>query len=76
MLRSKKPLRMTLPEPAAVEALAYQLYLERGAQPGHDVDDWLEAERRLTAEVAAEGVAARQRARRPAPADALTASRR
>ena len=23
---------------------AYQLYEERGRQPGHDVDDWLEAE--------------------------------
>jgi len=23
---------------------AYQLYEERGRQPGHDMDDWLEAE--------------------------------
>jgi hypothetical protein len=26
---------------------AYQIYLERGEQPGSDVDDWLEAERQL-----------------------------
>jgi len=26
---------------------AYELWLARGATPGHDVDDWLEAEREL-----------------------------
>jgi len=31
----------------AVAALAHQLYMERGGTHGHDVDDWLEAERRL-----------------------------
>lgn len=30
---------------------AYELYLARGATPGHALDDWLEAERQLTAEV-------------------------
>jgi len=30
-----------------VAALAHQLYMERGGTHGHDVDDWLEAERRL-----------------------------
>ena len=28
---------------------AYELYLERGAQPGHELEDWLRAERELTA---------------------------
>ena len=23
---------------------AYEIYLERGAQPGHDLEDWLQAE--------------------------------
>jgi hypothetical protein len=23
---------------------AYEIYLERGEQPGHDLDDWLQAE--------------------------------
>lgn len=26
---------------------AYELYVERGAEHGHDVDDWLQAEREL-----------------------------
>jgi len=26
---------------------AYQLFEERGRQPGHDVDDWLQAEREI-----------------------------
>jgi hypothetical protein len=30
-----------------IAARAYQLYLERGRQPGHDVDDWLQAEYEL-----------------------------
>lgn len=30
---------------------AYELYLARGTTPGHALDDWLEAERQLAAEV-------------------------
>jgi hypothetical protein len=26
---------------------AYEIYLQRGAQPGSELDDWLEAEREL-----------------------------
>jgi hypothetical protein len=26
---------------------AYQLYLERGQEPGHELDDWLQAEREI-----------------------------
>ncbi len=26
---------------------AYELYLERGEEPGHDLQDWLQAEREL-----------------------------
>jgi hypothetical protein len=29
---------------------AYEIYLERGAQSGLELDDWLQAERELTAE--------------------------
>ena len=32
----------------AVADLAYQLFLQRGAQHGHDVDDWMAAERLLS----------------------------
>jgi hypothetical protein len=31
----------------AIAARAYQIYLERGRQDGHDVDDWLQAEYEL-----------------------------
>ena len=30
---------------------AYEIYMERGAQPGHDLDDWLQAERELEPKV-------------------------
>lgn len=30
-----------------VAALAYVLYEQRGREDGHDLDDWLEAERRI-----------------------------
>jgi hypothetical protein len=30
-----------------VRRRAYEIYLERGEQPGHDLDDWLQAEREL-----------------------------
>jgi hypothetical protein len=26
---------------------AYEIYLQRGEQPGHELDDWLQAEREL-----------------------------
>jgi hypothetical protein len=30
-----------------VRSRAYEIYLERGGQPGYDLDDWLQAEREL-----------------------------
>jgi Protein of unknown function (DUF2934) len=33
---------------------AYQLYEERGKQPGHDVDDWLRAEHEIEERLSAE----------------------
>lgn len=32
-----------------IERRAYELYLERGGADGHDVDDWVQAERELRA---------------------------
>ena len=29
---------------------AYEIYLERGGDPGHDLEHWLQAERELTAD--------------------------
>jgi hypothetical protein len=56
--RIRKPERPVHPE-AIVPALsneeiarrAYEIYLARGAQPGHDLEDWLEAEKELLDEV-------------------------
>jgi hypothetical protein len=36
-----------MPTREEIMARAYQLYLERGRQDGHDVDDWLQAEYEL-----------------------------
>lgn len=30
---------------------AYKIYVEHGAQPGHDLEDWLQAERELEPKV-------------------------
>ena len=30
-----------------IERRAYEIYLERGEQPGRDLEDWLQAEREL-----------------------------
>jgi hypothetical protein len=36
------------PTPEEVALEAYRLYMGRGASAGQDLDDWLEAERRLS----------------------------
>ena len=44
--------RDRLPRAASEQEIrgrAYEIYLERGAQPGHELEDWLRAERELTA---------------------------
>jgi DUF2934 family protein len=47
--RSSKPLprRSAQTTDSDVASRAYDLYLERGCEHGHDVDDWLQAEREL-----------------------------
>jgi NADPH:quinone reductase-like Zn-dependent oxidoreductase len=42
-------LRVASPE-HEIRGRAYELYLARGAQPGHELEDWLQAERELMAE--------------------------
>jgi len=36
----------------AIARRAYELYLQRGSVPGHELDDWLEAEAELSSEAA------------------------
>ena len=31
-----------------IRGRAYELYVERGGEPGRDIEDWLQAERELT----------------------------
>jgi len=57
-MAKRKPERPLNPE-AVVPALsgeeigrrAYEIYLARGAQPGHDLEDWLQAEKELLDEI-------------------------
>jgi hypothetical protein len=44
-----KPEQPTITE-NDIRLRAYELYLERGAIPGNEVDDWLQAERELQAD--------------------------
>jgi len=37
------------PSEQQIASRAHQIFLERGATPGLDLDDWLQAERELTA---------------------------
>lgn len=46
--RHKEPSRSQCnPDPQEIERRAYQLYLARGGYHGHDLEDWLQAERDL-----------------------------
>lgn len=38
------------PPEEAIRKRAYEVFLGRGGAPGHEVDDWLQAERELRAE--------------------------
>lgn len=40
--------RLLRPKHGDIAVAAYHLYLERGAEEGHDLDDWLRAETLLT----------------------------
>jgi hypothetical protein len=39
------------PDPKEIERRAYELYQERGGNPGGDREDWLRAERELKKDV-------------------------
>jgi hypothetical protein len=39
-------------DPDAIARRAYELYLSRGSEPGHEMEDWLQAEAQLKAESA------------------------
>ncbi|HVV52812.1 MAG TPA: DUF2934 domain-containing protein [Polyangia bacterium] len=58
---------------------AYELYLQRGSVPGHEKDDWLQAEAELAADAAERETATREVAApapsRRSPADTVAGRR-
>lgn len=40
-----------VPSEQDIAARAYEIFLSHGASDGHDLDDWLQAERELGAEI-------------------------
>jgi len=40
-------MKIQYPTRDQIRARAYRIYLQRGCQPGHDLDDWLQAEYEL-----------------------------
>jgi hypothetical protein len=45
--RVKEPSSETLPLEERIRRRAYELYVQRGNQPGSDLDDWLQAEEEI-----------------------------
>jgi len=43
-----KPATGSQPTREAIALRAYELYLERGGAPGHELEDWTRAERELS----------------------------
>ena len=37
----------TIPLREKIEARAHEIYLARGAEPGHELEDWLQAEQEI-----------------------------
>jgi hypothetical protein len=52
MAKSKESRPAGGPSQEAIAKRAYELSLQRGSLPGHEVDDWLQAEAELTAAAA------------------------
>jgi Protein of unknown function (DUF2934) len=56
-----------VPSQAEIEFLAYQLFLERGGEPGHDLSDWLEAEEQLKTRSEVEAASSQRTDTAPTP---------
>lgn len=51
--RKKVPAAAPSVSPSDIAARAFEFYCARGGQPGGELDDWLRAERELTASLVA-----------------------
>jgi len=49
MAKSNRPGAGTRPGQDEIAQRAYELFLQRGSVPGHEFDDWLQAEAELSA---------------------------
>jgi len=49
MAKSNRAGSETRPDQDAIARRAYELFLQRGSVPGHETDDWLQAEAELSA---------------------------
>ena len=56
-----------VPSQAEIEFLAYQIFLERGGEPGHDLSDWLAAEEQLKTRSEAEAPSTQRTDTAPSP---------
>ncbi len=56
-----------VPSQAEIEFLAYQIFLERGGEPGHDLADWLAAEEQLKSRSEAEAPSSQRADTAPTP---------
>jgi Protein of unknown function (DUF2934) len=56
-----------VPSQAEIEFLAYQIFLERGGEPGHDLSDWLQAEEQLKTRSEAEAPSTQRTDTAPSP---------
>jgi len=56
-----------VPSQAEIEFLAYQIFLERGGEPGSDLADWLAAEEQLKTRSETEAPAAQRTDTAPTP---------
>jgi Protein of unknown function (DUF2934) len=63
-----------VPSQAEIEFLAYQIFLERGGEPGHDLADWLAAEEQLKTRSEVETPAQQRSDTTPAPVRKSAAS--
>jgi hypothetical protein len=48
VLSDDAPVTQHLPTPEQIRRRAYEIHLSRGGSEGHDLGDWLQAERELT----------------------------
>jgi hypothetical protein len=67
----KESIMLQNPTCEEIARRAYEIYLSRGAQDGHDLDDWLQAEIQLKKEF---GSAAMARESRTVPQSVVTAA--